>query len=539
MNNKVYQLVPFVRSSGSTGEYMLPVVFVLLPSAGLGIYKYGLHAALVIAVSAAASVLGELLAEGILRRQFTLTDYSALVSGLILGLILPPNVPYHYPVIAGLVSSVLAKALFGGIGKNILNPAMTGKLVLLLIFRDRMTDFSGGIFGELSPLQELAAGNTVDLRDMLLGRTAGCIGTDFAAAILIGAALLILLDVIELDIPFFYLLGFLIIWVLVGGHGWDPYYVVAQMIGGGLLFTAFFMASDYTTSPVTVVGRVFYGLLTGAITAYCRVLGMGDSACVFGLLIGNLTARFLDANTMPRPFGIRRSRRVIRYDRYDDTQDFEVRYDNTEREDLLTDGEKYGGNGDGYPERNSRGTSDVGVKNRNDSAKNRDTAVTLGLRPARMTDAGILFEWRNDPSVRAASFHTEELVYEEHVKWLENTLTRPDVSLFIMACVIDGTEYRIGQLRLNYEGPAAVVSYTIAPEFRGRGLGRELIRLGEQAAFTRNGIRVMIGEVKKDNIPSRKCFQSLGYYEELREEEYVYIKDLHPEEPADISSGGN
>ncbi len=152
----VYRHAPFSRSRLTTSECMFCVILSLLPAAGHGIYNYGMHAALLIFISIASAVLCELSADAVLRKGVTIPDYSCIVTGLVGALLLPPSVPLYYPVVANAAAIIGAKMLFGGIGKNILNPAATGNLLLMIVFRTRMRDFHGGVFaaGE-EPLQSL------------------------------------------------------------------------------------------------------------------------------------------------------------------------------------------------------------------------------------------------------------------------------------------------------------------------------------------------------------------------------------------------
>ena len=498
-----YAVTPYVRSSFSTRDHMFFVIMALLPCAGYGIYNFGPRAALLVLISVGSSVLFELLMNLILRRPNTLSDYSAVVSGLIGGLLLPPTAELYYPVISAAVAMIAVKALFGGLGRNILNPAMTGHLVLLLLFPAVMRDYHGGLYSDVTPLAELAGGNTINLQDVIFGKTSGCIGTTSAIMVLVGAAFLILVGVLDLIIPLSFLLGFLVIFVLLGSHGFDPYYVIAQMVSGSLLFTAFFMATDYTTSPMTRTGKVLYGLLLGILTAGLRILGLTENACVYALLLGNLTVRFLDRHTMPRPFGIRRARHIIRYDRQEELPvEEEMQLEYEESEDI-------------------RRESYVGEE----KEQGRDT-ILLGLRPAVWEDAEFLLNLRNDPATRQNSFQTKEVLPEEHYAWLQRTLQREDAEIYILTSVIDGQEYRFGQLRLNYEKEAALISYGIAPDYRGHGLGKELLGLAEQAARRRSGIRMLQGEVKIGNEASLRSFRALGYAEEAREGYVLFTKQL-------------
>ena len=284
---------PFIRVPRTTGTIMFLVFLSLLPSAGAGIYHYGLYAAAVMGVSLLTALASELLWDLVTRKKLTLDDYSWAVTGLVLGLILPPSVPLYFPA-AGSACAILAgKMLFGGIGKNILNPAASGKLLLLILFREVMNDFSGGSFDAISPLQQLASGNSVDLLDMVTGSVPANIGTGSAVAILLGAAFLALTGVLDIRIPLFSLISFVALLAFFGG-GTDILHYAGQICGGSFLFTAFFMATDYTTSPMTGPGRCLYGLLFGAAAAFGRTLGYTEEACIYALLLCNILAKPID-----------------------------------------------------------------------------------------------------------------------------------------------------------------------------------------------------------------------------------------------------
>ncbi|MBQ6363282.1 MAG: GNAT family N-acetyltransferase [Lachnospiraceae bacterium] len=495
---KLYDRTPFVRESLSTRDCMLLVLLSLLPCVGTAIYFYGMKALLMMLISMASAVVSEALCCLIFRRKQTVGDFSAVVSGLIGALILPVTVPLWFPAAAAAFSMMIVKAVFGGIGRNFVNPAMTGKLALTLLFYEAMQDFGTGAAGDAVQMADLLTGERAELMEILLGRAAGGIGTTSAVNVLIGAMVLLLTGVVSITIPAACLAGLVLTLILFGGYGLDPYRLTVNLIGGGTLFTAFFMATDYTTSPVTRLGRVFYGVLLGVLIAVLRITGIagiGENACVFALPAVNLTARLLDRITMPRPFGIRNARRTIRYDQEADDSEIEVEYLDTERE-------------------------------MDDSGREGRETILLGLRPAGPEDSDFLLELRNDPVTRSNSFQTEEIRREDHENWYARALADPDTAIYLLTSVIDDEEYRFGQLRLHFEGGAAVISYTIAPRFRGHGLGRELLRLAEDAARLRPETTMLIGEVKKQNEASKKSFRSLDYQESELGDHLLYRKSL-------------
>ena len=285
---------PFIRVTQTTGAVMSLVFLALLPAAGAGIYHYGLYAGMLLGISIASALVSELLFELITRRKLTFDDYSWAVTGLILGLILPPSVPLYFPAIGAAAAIIGAKMLFGGIGRNILNPAAAGKLLLLVLFRPAMNDFSGGSFDAVSPLQQIVNGNSADLLEMITGNIPANIGTGCVIAILAGAAFLAFAGVIDLRIPACCVISFVLSLALFERRGPDLIYYAQQLCGGSFLFTAFFMATDYTTSPLTGSGRCIFGLLLGASAAFLRHAGFTEEACILALLLCNLLSRPVD-----------------------------------------------------------------------------------------------------------------------------------------------------------------------------------------------------------------------------------------------------
>lgn len=305
---------PFVRTSASTSSIMGMVFAALILVGAGGVYYYGPHALILCLISVISAVLSEMVYSAIAGRGFTVKDYSAAVTGLMLGLILPPSVPYYFAVIGAAGGIILGKCVFGGIGRNWLNPAMTGKLLLILLFRNAMGNYSVGEYSAISPLTQFTMGNMVNTRDLLTGNVSACIGTGCTPMILVAVVFLLLNGIIDPSIPVAGLLSFTGLLILFGHHGWDAGYLMTQICGGGFLFTLSLMATDFTTSPVTHRGKVWYGILFGCLTALLRLFcGKTENAVVIALLLVNLTARFLDRHTMPQPFGMLTRYGIPRY----------------------------------------------------------------------------------------------------------------------------------------------------------------------------------------------------------------------------------
>lgn len=302
---------PHIRSRTETPNLMAMVIVALLPATLAGIWNFGVRALCLILISIAACVVTEGIYERLMHKESTLKDLSAVVTGLLLGLNLPPAAPWWIPVIGGFFAILVVKQLFGGLGQNFMNPALAARCFLLLAFTGPMTDFtptSG--FGTLAdtvsgatPLAALRAGESVDLLSMFLGNTTGTIGETSALALLLGGIFLVLMGVIDLRIPLTYLGSFLVFMLLFGGHGADGSYLLGQLFGGGLMLGAWFMATDYVTSPITPTGRVVYGVILGIMTGIFRVFGSSAEGVSYAIIFSNLLIPLIERLTIPAAFG--------------------------------------------------------------------------------------------------------------------------------------------------------------------------------------------------------------------------------------------
>ena len=293
---------PHIRSKVTTNGIMLAVAVALMPAAGFGIYNFGIRALWVILVTVASTVLTEFLF-GLYKKKTSVSDLSAVVTGLLLALNLPVTIPLWMAALGGVFAILVVKMLFGGLGQNFMNPALGARCFLLVSFAGTMTSFTyDGVTGA-TPLALLKSGESVDTMKMLLGTTAGTIGETSAIAILIGAIFLIATGVIDLTIPASYILSFIVFILLFGGHGFDVTYLVAQLCGGGLMLGAFFMATDYVTSPITPMGKIVYGILLGLLTGLFRIFGANAEGVSFAIILSNLLVPIIEKFTIPRAFG--------------------------------------------------------------------------------------------------------------------------------------------------------------------------------------------------------------------------------------------
>lgn len=303
---------PHVRDKVNTGNIMLTVLIALLPSALFGVYNFGPHALMLILVSILCCVATEAVYEKIVHKKLTIQDYSAAVTGLLLALNLPPNAPWWIAVIGSVFAILVVKQLFGGLGQNIMNPALAARCFLLISFTGRMTDFAvpKGAWGNIAdtvsgatPLAALKAGESVNWVDLFFGNIQGTIGETSALAILIGTVILLVRGVIDLRIPLTYIGSFAIFVLLFGGHGFDMNYLLCHLFGGGLMLGAWFMATDYVTTPITKKGQLVYGVCLGVFTGLFRIFGGSAEGVSYAIIFCNLLVPIIERFTMPVAFG--------------------------------------------------------------------------------------------------------------------------------------------------------------------------------------------------------------------------------------------
>ena len=294
---------PHIRDKVTSSNIMLMVIS-LLPATFFGIWNFRHENAwILIVVTTAAAVLAEYLWEKLMHKPVTIKDFSAVVTGLLLALNLPPTLPWWMGVVGAFFAIIVVKQLFGGLGQNFMNPALGARCFLLICFAGKMTNFVyDGVTGP-TPLANLKAGESVDSFAMLIGNTSGTIGETSVIALMIGAMFLILMGVIDLRIPGTYILTFVIFISLFGGHGFDPQYITAHLCGGGLMLGAWFMATDYVTSPITSKGKIVYGICLGCLTGLFRLFGGSAEGVSYAIIISNLLVPLIEKATLPKPFG--------------------------------------------------------------------------------------------------------------------------------------------------------------------------------------------------------------------------------------------
>ncbi len=295
---------PHIHDKVKSSNIMLMVIIGLLPATLFGIWNFRHENAwILVVVTTVAAVLSEYIWEKLMHKPITIKDCSAAVTGLLLALNLPPTLPWWMGIVGAVFAIIVVKQLFGGLGQNFMNPALAARCFLLICFTGRMTYFVyDGVTGA-TPLANLKAGEAVNTMDMLLGFTRGTIGETSVIAIMIGAMFLILMGVIDLRIPGSYIISFVVFIVLFGGHGLDAQYITAHLCGGGLMLGAWFMATDYVTSPITSSGKIIYGICMGLLTGLFRLFGGSAEGVSYAIIISNLLVPLIEKVTLPKPFG--------------------------------------------------------------------------------------------------------------------------------------------------------------------------------------------------------------------------------------------
>ena len=298
---------PHVRDKSSTKSIMWDVFLALMPAAIFGIYNFSvkprdINAILLIVVCIATCVLTEYIWQKAMKLPLTVSDGSAAVTGLLLALNLSSTFPIWMAIIGSVFAIIIVKQLFGGLGQNFMNPALGARCFLMVSFAGQMTSFTyDGVTGA-TPLAQIKMGTgTPKLLDMFLGTTGGTIGETSVVALLIGAAYLVARKVISLRIPVTYIVTFAIFAILFGQH--DIMYLAKELCGGGLILGAFFMATDYVTSPITKNGQIVYGCIIGIFTGVFRFLGSASEGVSYAIILSNLLVPLIEKVTPPTAFG--------------------------------------------------------------------------------------------------------------------------------------------------------------------------------------------------------------------------------------------
>ena len=295
---------PHVRSKVSTSNIMYDVAIAMVPALIWGVMQFGIRALIVVAATVASCMLSEYAFEKYMKKPITIGDGSALVTGMILGLNMPPSIPVWIPCLGGAFAIIVVKQLYGGLGQNWMNPALAARCFLLISFAGVMTQFTDpatDAIASATPLAVMKAGGEVAWMDLMIGKIPGTIGEVSAIALLIGAAYLLYKKVISIRIPGTYILTFAIFAFVFGRQ--DINYVLAQVFGGGLIFGAFFMATDSVTSPITPKGQIVFGICLGLLTGLFRLFGGSAEGVSYAIIFCNMLVPLIEKYTLPTAFG--------------------------------------------------------------------------------------------------------------------------------------------------------------------------------------------------------------------------------------------
>lgn len=313
---------PHIRDNASTTRLMLDVIIALVPALAVSIYMFGLRSLLIVCLTTGSAVLFEYLSRLLMKRYNSISDLSAVVTGLLLSFNLPPTVPIWLPIIGSFVAIVVVKQMFGGIGHNFVNPALAARIILTLSFPAAMTRWAilagrvaghgitpGGPVGEgtdliatATPLYLIQAGETGSAvmpgyLDLFVGYKGGCLGEVSVLALSVGVIYLLIRKVVSPWIPLTYIAT---VAAITAVFGQDPLY---HILSGGLFLGAFFMATDYVTSPLSRKGKIIFGIGCGIMTALIRLFGGMTEGVSFAILFMNILTPHIDRWTIPVPFG--------------------------------------------------------------------------------------------------------------------------------------------------------------------------------------------------------------------------------------------
>jgi len=301
---------PHIRGNFRTNRIMLDVVLALLPALAVGVVMQGWRALLVVLASVVTAMLAEYTYCLILRSRDTTLDRSCIVTGLLLGMTLPASVPIWLVIVGNVFAIIVVKCLCGGLGQNIFNPALAGRAFMMLIYPVGMTRYETAVdaVSSATPLHHMVmpALPEESLLDMLLGLIPGSIGEISALALLLGGVYLVLRKVISPRIPLAYLGTVAALTLIFSKTGQPVLWMLYSLLGGGVMLGAIFMATDYSTSPVTARGQLIYGVGCGILTVLFRYYGLYPEGVTYAILLMNGLVWIIDRHTAPRRYGIKK-----------------------------------------------------------------------------------------------------------------------------------------------------------------------------------------------------------------------------------------
>lgn len=301
---------PHVRSGNTTQTIMRDVLIALTPASIFGIVNFGLDALLRIVIGIVTCVACEALYQYFMHKKVTVTDLSAAVTGLLIALNIPSTLNVGFEIVGCVFAIIVVKQLFGGLGQNFMNPALAARCFLLIAYTGPMTNFVCDAYSGATPLAILKPGSEVvgqtapTLLTMFIGKISGVIGETSVICLLIGAIYLVVRKIISLRIPLSYIGTFaVLIFLFAPGHQFDAMYMLQEICGGGLILGAFFMATDYVTSPITPNGKLVFGVCLGLLTFIFRMFGGSAEGVSYAIIFCNLLVPLIERVTVPKSFG--------------------------------------------------------------------------------------------------------------------------------------------------------------------------------------------------------------------------------------------
>lgn len=314
MENKfIVSAAPHVHTGKTITKIMCDVLIALAPATIMSVVYFGMRAVFIIITAILAAVLGEYLFNKIVKKRNTTGDLSAVVTGLLLALNIPATVPLWMVALGSLFAIVVVKQIFGGLGKNFMNPALGGRCFMLIAWAGAMTRFiepcnadAVSCATQLTIIKESMNSTLPSMLDAFIGKTAGSIGETSAIALIIGFVYLLIRKVVSIRIPLAYILTFAVLTFFFGFNSSDmsmAEFTLYQILSGGLLLGAFFMATDYVTTPTTPMGRIIFGIGCGVLTFVIRRFGGYPEGVSFAIILMNLVTPIIEERTIPRSYG--------------------------------------------------------------------------------------------------------------------------------------------------------------------------------------------------------------------------------------------
>lgn len=287
---------------------MRDVLIALAPACIFGIYNFGMDACIRLLIGVVTCVATEAIYQYFMHQKITIMDFSAAVTGLLIAMNIPSTLNVGYEIIGCIFAILIVKQLFGGLGQNFMNPALAARCFLLIAFTGPMTNFVTDAYSGATPLAVLKPGaepaQATSLLDLFIGNHAGVIGETSIICLLIGAVYLLVKKIISWRIPVCYIATFaILIFLLAPGHQFETEYLLKELCAGGLVLGAFFMATDYVTSPITPMGKIVFGVILGILTFIFRMYGGSAEGVSYAIIFSNLLVPLIERVTVPTSFG--------------------------------------------------------------------------------------------------------------------------------------------------------------------------------------------------------------------------------------------